>query len=267
MAEFERQGVGGLTVEQRQTFDRRLLTRLRPVWNYNKFGLKRSIPAGGSNSIQVRRMQVIAGSTTALTEGTPGASIRATWVSVAATVSQYGQYIMFSEISTKQAFDQILPETIDNLGEAMADSLDLLTRNQIRGGTNIQYASTAGSRGEVGSGMLLSSAEIREAVATMKTNNVKPVEDGFFVAFIHPNTWRDFMGDSNVVNALQYAAARGSENNLFTGKIPDYLGVRFYESSNASVQSSLGFSGADVYQTIIIGMESYMVVDYEAIPP
>ena len=45
------------------------------------------------------------------------------------------------------------------------------------------------------------------------------------------------------------------------------MGVRFYESSNGSIQSSLGLSGADVYQSILVGAEAYGVIDYEAVPP
>lgn len=77
----------------------------------------------------------------------------------------------------------------------MGDSLDQLTRATFVGGTTVQYASTAGSRGGVGSGMRMSSAEIREAVATLKTNDAEQFDDGAYKAIIHPRVEGDLFND------------------------------------------------------------------------
>jgi N4-gp56 family major capsid protein len=264
---FELVGTGGLTVTMKQFYERRLLMRVRANWTYNDYALKKGLPSGGGRSIEFRTMVAIANSTTALTEGTAGAEIQATFTNVQATLSQYGQYALISDVADKQSFDKITPEYIDNLGEAMADSIDILTRNIVRGGSTVQYASTATTRATVGSAMLLTTAEIREAIGTLKRNNAKPVVDGLYVLFMHTDAWEDLMADTNLLNALQYAQNRGSSNTLFTGKLPDYLGVRFIESTNGSIRSSLGLSGMDVYESILVGKEFYGVVDYDALPP
>lgn len=100
-------GTGGLTVEgQLVTFERRLLNRFRALTVYNKFGMQGGIPVNGGKSISFRRMDAVLGASyaaaynsggayasgpLALTEGTPGAAMDATWVQVLATVSQYGR--------------------------------------------------------------------------------------------------------------------------------------------------------------------------------
>lgn len=258
----EQLGVGGLTPEAKQFYERQLLMRVRAATPHAAYGLKKRIPARGGRSIEFRRMEAIAGSTTALVEGTPPAETQGTFVTVNATVNQYGQWARISDVASQQSFDAIVPEYMRNFEEAAADTVDILTRNVLVSGTNVQYASTAGSRGQVGSGMLLTLAEIREALGTLKRNDAKPVVDNKFIVIIHPDAWVDFFADANVVNAFLYSKDRGEDNPMTTGVIGDLLGARFVETTNARIFSSLGLSGADVYATLVCGREAYGVIDY-----
>lgn len=277
-------GAGGNAPElQLSAFDKRLLTRFRASTCFMRYGLKRSIPRHGGKSIQFRKFESIyaagnAGSAAAgsapaaLTEGTYPAEIQATITSVAATVSQYGQYLKYSDVLDAQGLDNFVAEETDNFSEAMADALDLLTRDVIVGGTNVQYAGTAGSRGAVGSGMLLNLAELREAKRTLKNNNVPPVVDGKYVVITNPNAMYDLEGDSNITNFWQYAGVRGMDNQLFDVSFKDLpMGFRVCETTNVRVFANSGLSlgaGAqpDVVATMVLGKEAYGVVDYEALP-
>lgn len=202
---YQTWGTGGLSKEgQLVTFEKRLLTRFRADTVYNRFGLQRSIPKQGGKSISFRRLEPILGASyaaaynsggafasgpAALTEGTPGAAIDATWTEILATVSQYGQFIQITDMAEDQSIDMILPETVENFAEAMTEALDLATRDLISAGTNVQYASTAGSRGAVASGMNMNLAEIRKAKRTLMRANAKPVrsEGGKYVLITHPD--------------------------------------------------------------------------------
>lgn len=191
-------GAGGNAPELQLTaFDKRLLTRYRAATCYMRYGRKASIPRRGGKSVQFRKFESIyaagnAGSAAAgsapaaLTEGTFPAEIQATITFVAATVSQYGQYLKYSDVLDTQGLDNFVAEETDNFAEAMADALDLLTRDVLVAGTNVQFAGTAASRGAVGSGMLLNLAELREAKRTLKNNNVPPVEDGKYLVITNP---------------------------------------------------------------------------------
>ena len=258
-------GVGGMTVELKQTYDRLLLMRALPNMVHAQWGLKRNIPARGGKSIEFRRMERIVGTTGALTEGTPGVEINATFSNVAATISQYGQYAKISDLLETQAFDPVVAEYVENFGESMGDSVDLVVRAVLIAGSTVQWASTATTQNLVGSGMYLNSAEIREAVNTLKRQNSKPVVDGKYVCIIHPDNARDLFADTAVVNAFKDAAPRDSANPLFSGVLGDYMGVRFVETTNLSIQASLGLSGADVYQVIFLGKEAYGVTELDAL--
>lgn len=263
---------GGLTVEARNWYEKQLLSRLVPAFVFNKYAIKKGIPANGGNNIQLRRMERITTSTTALTEGTPPTNTNATFSQVVFTLAQYGQYARLSDVAIKQSQDDLMPEYTRNFGEAAADALDQLLRDQLTGGTNVQYAGTAGSRGALGSSShYMTAAEIREAVRTLTRVNVpKHRSTGTFVAIAHPDTRFDFFSDSNVINAYQYAGPRTNEGNpLFNGELFDWMGVRFDITSQAPIFAFHGFSKtngskANVYATLVFGDEAFAAVDYDA---
>lgn len=251
---YELLGVAGLTVENKQWYDALLIKRGLPNLVYSGLhGEQRNIPKGQGNSIEWRGLARIAGTTGALTEGTPGAEIQVTFTNVAVTISQYGKFVVLSDVAAIQARDDVASEIVAMLGEGMGDTRDLLARAVIVGGTTIQYASTAGSRAQVGSGMYLSWAEITESASVLARNNARKFPDGFYHAIIHPDTLKDMQADTTIVNAMQYAGERGGGNPLFTGEAPVLAGVKFFVTSNGDIQTSAGLSGANIYRTAFMG--------------
>lgn len=218
---YDQLGIGGLTKElQLATWEKRLLSRFRAETVYNRFGMQKGIPRQGGKTISFRRMEAIysagtAGSAAAgsapaaLTEGTPPAAINATWTEVLATVSQYGQVMIITDMLQLQALDDVTTESVENFSEAMTDALDLVTRDVLVAGTNVQYASTGGSRGGEGSGMYLTLAELRSAKRTLLKNNARPVraEGNKFVVITSPDALYDLEGDTNITNIDHALAA------------------------------------------------------------
>lgn len=254
--------IGG--TENKEFFIRKMLVRATPKLLHNQFANKDYIPSRSGLSVEWRRFSTIAASVTALTEGTAGSETIPTVVIVTATVQQYGQYFKSTDIVANQAIDDIRAEGSEALGETLGNSYDQLTRSVYNAGTTVQFASTAGSRVQVGSGFRMTSAELRKAVATLEGNDAQPFDDGGWKAIIHPKTKADLLNDTNFLNAQQYAGVRGDQNTLFSGKLGRYYGVDFYISSNAQVGTSLGYSGADVYYTVVAGKDYIGVIDLSA---
>lgn len=274
---------GGLTVEgQLSVFERRLLDRYRAENVFNRFGIQRSIPRRGGKSISFRRMEIIwptgaaatwganaSAGTFALTEGTPPSATNATWTEVLATVSQYGAYSLISDLAEDQSLDDIMPEYTENYSETMRDVLDLLSRDVLMAGTNVQYASTAASRGAVASGMYLTYSELRESKRTLKNANVKPSGEagGKYAVLCHPNAMFDLEADTNITNIWQNAGERGMGNQLFDVTFRDLPGgFRIWETTLARIFASAGLSGADVYATLVIGEGAYGQIKLETQP-
>lgn len=260
-------GTAGLTNGMKQYYSRKLLERALPNFVHLNWADNDGIPRNNGKSIEWRRYERPTATTTALTEGTPGAQTNITISIVTATVSQYGQYDIISDVVNLQNYDPIIGQLTEVFGETMADSLDQIARNVITAGTTVQYASVATTRGGasgVGSGMVLNFAEVREAVATLRNNNAMPVEGDSFIGIIHPHTEYDFFADSDVIQSTQNAGERGDSNPLMTGSLRKFYGVRWVVTSQARVQSSLGLSNVDVYQTLIMGRGFYGATKYDA---
>lgn len=263
-------GTAGLTNSMKQFYSRMLLERALPNFVHMDWGRKDGLPRNGGKSIEWRRYTRPAAATTALTEGTPPSATNVTVANVQATISQYGAYDIFSDMVDLQNFDPFLAQETEVFGEQMADSLDIIVRDVIAGGTTVQYASTATTRGGpsgVASGMYLTYAEVREAAATLRRNDAKPFADGNYIWIIHPDTERDMFSDSDIIQSFQQAGARGDSNPMFRGEIGTFYGGRFVRTSNAKIFSSAGRSGADVYGTLVFGQNWYGVVDLAAMRP
>lgn len=240
-----------------QYYDKKLLDRLISRFVHFQLGQKRPIPKNGGKTINFRKYLSFSAATTALTEGvTPnGKSVALT--EKVSTVAQYGDFVEVSDILDMTHIDPVLDEVADILGEQAADTLDRIVRGVLAGGTNIQYANDATTLATIGTDDRLTVTELRKAVRTLKRNNVKPMGDGYYVAIVHPNTTFDLQGDTNWVNANQYAGS----TNIFTGEIGRMYGIRFIETSNAFINAGAGASAADVYYTFIMGENAYGVVD------
>lgn len=280
-------GIGGQGVELKlRQFQKRLISRNRAETYFMRPGLgaKASIGRRMGKAISFRRMESIypagtagsaaAGSApSALTEGTQPAAINATWSEVQATASQYGQVLLYSDISEEQSIDDVMGESVENLRESMNDALDLLTRDILAAGTNVQYASVAATRGGasgVGSGMLLNLAELREAKRTLMNNNVKGVsaEDGLYVVITNPNTSFDLEADSNITNIFMHSQQTKHNEELFKPAFRDLpLGFRLFVTTNTRVFAASGLSNMDVVNTTVLGNEAFATIDLEAFPP
>ncbi len=272
-----------LSPEIKQSYERRLLQRFRTTTIFNKFGLKRSIPAGGGVNLSFRRMEIIRPVATAstgtwpadatytsaagalLTEGTfYTPAVTASWAEVTATVRQYGQAAYISDLNLKQALDPQLTEYVENFSESMTELLDLVTRDILLAATNIQYANGRASASAIVSGDFLNLTELRKAKRTLKRANAKPI-DGKFVVIAHPDACYDLEGDSNITNVWMYGGAGGKQGQIFDTEFKDLpLGFRLYESTIVPISRASGYG--DVYNTFVLAQEAYGTVDLESMP-
>lgn len=267
---MEMLGLVGMLPELKQTYDRILLSTAEKNFVFMNYGEKRPIPARGGKSIEFRRFEnlvVNAGSYT-LTEGTPPSVTTASINTVSCTIDQYGMYSQISDMLETQAFDPIIEEYAKRYGYAMGEALDYVVRDIVDATTTIQYADASvrvgtSGVGATGSGNYLDAAEIIEARRTLRRANAKPAEGNNYVCIVHPDNAKDLFEDPDIVNAFQYAQARGNDNPLFTGVLGDWMGVRFVETTNLNIRSSYGMSGADVYEVVMLGKEAYAVTELD----
>ena len=246
-----------LTPENKTFYDRSLLKRLLPNLLYVKYGQKRPLPKNEGDTINFRRIGVLAVATTPLTEGvTPGGNTLSI-ATVNATVQQYGDFLQLSDKVDMLGIDPLLTETSDLLGEQAGKSIDTVARDIIVAGTTVQYANGRASRVTVAAGDNFNGTEIKKSVRTLRRNDARPQEGQFYIGIIHPDTQYDLMADTMWQDVSKYNKAM----QIFEGEIGTLYGVRFVVSSNAKKFTGAGAAGIDVYATMIIGSDAYGVVD------
>ena len=249
-------GSAGLSAEMKTYYDRRLIARALPRLLHNKFAQRRLIPKRNGKIVEFRKFSTLGVKTDSLTEGIPPALQSLEVTTVTATVEQKGAAIGFSDVVATVAIDPILEETTDLLAEQAAESLDEIYREVLVAGTSVQYASTAAGRVNVTAAMILSVAEIREAVLTLTLNRAQKI-DGFYHAIIHPRTAHDIQGTTEWVTANN----EHRSGRVFDGSLGTLYGVKFWVTDKAKVFTGAGAAGADVYASLFFGANAFGIVD------
>jgi N4-gp56 family major capsid protein len=247
-------------------YDRKMLTKARPLLVHGNWGQVRDIPRNGTDNIRFRRYSLLTPHTTPLVEGVTPSLDTLSVTNIDATVQQYGRGFLLTDKLQFTTLDPILMEVSDILGENAANTLDQLTRDALATTTTIQYASTATANSEVTSAMKITKAEVQEAVRTLKNNNAKKItsmvdaSNGYntspiaasFVGIVHPNTTYDLKNIDGFVPVEKYG-----QRVAMPGEVGSLDEVRFIETTNAKVYTAAGSGSIDVYGTLIMAADFY----------
>jgi N4-gp56 family major capsid protein len=98
MATTELLGIAGMTAELKTYYSQKLLDRLLPALVHAEHGVQEDLGPQQGKSIEKRRFESFAAQTTALVEGTPPAAINGTYTALTFTVSQYGAFMLVSDV-------------------------------------------------------------------------------------------------------------------------------------------------------------------------
>lgn len=246
-----------------------LLSRAYPYFVHSLWGQVRPLPRNNSTTVKFRKYGSLSAATTALTEGVTPDSTQLSITDITATVLQYGAYVEITDYLDMTTLDPLKVEIASLLGDQMGDTIDQLVRDVIVAGSTIQYASTATSRVTVAAGMILTGAEVREAVRTLLGNNAKKVTemvkptDGFntspvmpaYIGIISEDTHYDLKNDPDFVPVAEYSNPSDILGPWEVGKLDE---VRFIlAGSSGKAFSAAGAGSIDVHATMIIGKEYF----------
>ena len=245
----------GLSAEMKTFYDMTLIDEAAPALVHDQFGQKRPIPKNGGKTIEFRKFAPLTKALTPLTEGvTPeGKSLDVT--TVTAEVSQYGDFIVMSDMLEMTAIDNVVVEALKLLGRQGGATLDTVVRNILHTGTNVMYcpklaaggAETAvTSRAALDNTCKLTVKVVQKVVAKLRAQNA-PTISGKYVAIIHPYAAYDLMRDPEWIDAHKYA----QPDNLFEGEIGEIAGVRFVQTTEAKI-----YEGG-VFGTLFFGEGAY----------
>ena len=256
-----------LSAEMKTFYDMTLIDEAGANLIHDQFGQKRPIPRGGGKTISFRKFSPLEKATTPLTEGVTPAGNSLNVSTVNATVSQFGDYIVQSDVLELTALDNTILESAKLLGRQAGQTLDTVVRNALQTGTNVSFCPKQTAQGEVevtsreqlDETAVLTVDAVQQAVTKLRAQNA-PTIRGKYVAIIHPYVAYDLMRDPEWIDAHKYA----DPDALFEGELGELAGVRFVQSTEAKIyRDETCPQGLAVFTTLFLGEGAYGVTDVQ----
>ena len=224
-------------------YDRKLLDTARTRFVHANFGQKRSIPRNNGKRVEFRKYDLFTPDTNALTlvEGVTPTGQSLTQSKVEAEVKQYGAYVEMSDLLEMTAYDPVIADSAELLGEQLGTVIEWVTRDAMCETTNVQYAGGAASRVALTASDKLTVNEVRKAVRTLKKNKARPFVSALdgsgrkphFICICSPDATYDLQADSLWQDVSKYSNAE----QIYSGEIGRLFGVVFVEATEAKVYS------------------------------
>ncbi len=244
-------------------YDKKLLEKAKTQFVYANYGQKRPIPRGAGKTVEFRRFNLFTPNTTTneLVEGQTPTAQTLTQTKVEATVKQYGAYVEMSDLLNMTAFDPLISESVELLGEQMGTLLDWITRDAMLADASDQFAAGRASINNITASDKLTVAEIRKAVRTLKKNKARRFSNGgrkpHFICIVDPYATYDLQSDQLWLDVSKYSNAE----QIYSGEIGRMFGVVFVESTEGYYANNTG--SVEVHHSLIFGADAYGLVDIE----
>ena len=253
---FETQTTAMVPESMPQAFyDKTLLELLRHKMKmHHKFAQKRPMPRKAGDTISFRKIVKLEPALTPLTEGVTPDGNSVGMEEITAQTKQYGDYIEFSDLFDIKTIDPIITEYIKELSDQANETLDVLTREVLSGGTNVMYAGGKTDRASLAAGDVLTLRDIRKGVRFFRKNYVKPIQNGDYACLISPDTEYDFFDDPDFKDVADYG---GNVKPWLDNEVGRIHNTRFFMTPNAKVFEGEGAEGADVHSAIMLGQGAY----------
>lgn len=192
----------------------------------------------------------------AITEGTNPSAI--TWgaTSYSSGPAQYGVLVQVSDLLVHGSALEVVDGATRKVRDSLARQVDLVIQAVVNSGTNgVIYAGAKTSRASLGAGDLLTQSDMQRAYKYLASSNaagLKPYEDKYYVAVVHPQVEGDLMTNS-ATGAFQDVGRYTSVDDLRAGALGDFRGIRYLRSAFQSYFNST----VPVFPTTVLGDQSF----------
>jgi len=240
-------------------YDRVFLERAKAELVHDVGAQRKTVPMYSGKTITWNRFSPLAVVTTPITESDfIPSSVDMTTTQVTAVLADYGNWTKVSGLFKLTSLDENLQEHVEVLGQNAGESLDALIREELYTNATVQFAGGKSALSAIAASDVLTGAEIRKAVRTLKTNKAKRFENGFYKGIVQPATSYDLMGNSEWLDAYRYV----TPENIQAGQLGRLHGVEFYETNQGKFETS----NTTVYSNFIFGKNAYGTVNIEGQP-
>jgi N4-gp56 family major capsid protein len=198
--------------------------------------------------------------TTALSEQVDPDSVAiGTPTAVTVTLNEYGNAVLTTRKLQLMSLAEVDPAIANIVAFNMADSIDEIVQTELRGGTNVIYASNAsGTRAtattNVTGAHTLKAADIRLAVAKLRAGKAVARKGSLYWCAIHPEVSHDLRAETGS-GAWRLPHEYQSNAEIWAGEIGTFEGAYFIESPRL-YNATDGGSSARVFRTLLAGQQA-----------
>ena len=148
---------------------------------------------------------------------------------VTITLNEYGNSVLVTRALELFSLADVDPAIANVIAFNLADSIDQVAMTTLNGGSNVIYGGSATSTATVAAASTLDSADIRKAVAKLRSNKAAYRKGSLYWTGIHPEVSHDLRAETGAAgwrDPHNYSAP----DNIWAGEIGQYEGAFFVES-------------------------------------
>lgn len=240
-------------------YDRVALDTLRNnLYFYPACDLKQ-MPNKSGVAMQVFGYTAFAANTTAGTEGTPGSGQALTQVKGTLSLSQYVDYISFSDKVVLTGISDTVAEGASELAYRGALSVDTVIQTAV----DTAAAADAASKIELADTKLMTAEISRKAAMGLRAVNVKPKDNGLYFGIIPAVMAFDLINDAATGGYLDLMKHTESnavklQEGVKANRIGNIGGVEWFESNNVTTEADYKAVGETGYHAYVFGKNAFI---------
>lgn len=174
----------------------------------------------------------------ALTETTdPDSVALATPNQVTITLNEYGNAALVTRKLQLFSLADVDPAVANIIAFNMADSVDELAQDELRLASNIIYGGAATAEGSLATTDKITAANIRRAVAKLRSNKAVPRRGSMYWCGIHPEVAHDLRAETGS-GSWRFPHEYQSNDNIWSGEIGAFEGAFFVETPRLRVSGT-----------------------------
>jgi len=161
--------------------------------------------------------------TSTLTETTdPDAVSLTTPTTVTITLNEYGNAVLVTRALELFSLADVDPAIANIIAYNLADSIDVVAMNTLGAGSNVLYGGARTSTATLTASDTIDSADIRKAVAKLRSNKAKARRGSLYWTGIHPEVSHDLRAETgNMGWNFVHANTSPSVDKIWAGEIGD----------------------------------------------
>lgn len=219
----------------------------------------KTMPDMSGVAMQIFNYLKLAANTVGVTEGTPASGQSLTQQTKTINLTNYADYVSFSNKVVLTAISDTVAEGAALLGYRGALSVDNVTMTAYDVAANGDSVANI----DVNDGSYMTAALARKCAWQLRSKDVKPKKNGLFYGIIGSLNAYDLVNDSSAGGYLdlqKYSDTLAPENPAFAGikgqRVGNVGGVEFYESNAVSTEANWQSTSHTAYNVYVVGWQA-----------